>query len=333
MSIPFVKMHGCRNDYVYLDAVTDPAIERRIGARSGGGRPARAWTDLVRRMADRHAGIGSDGVIVVCKPTASAKKAGAHVRMRMFNADGGESEMCGNGVRCVAKFAHDRLKISARPLLVETGAGVLPIDYTLAARRLVTATVNMGMPRFDHAACSIRPAKLLAATQPNHVTVDTGPAQSGRWNGTLVSMGNPHIVFFPDANPGRFDRHADLQRLDLARIGPALETHPAFRRRINVHFVIPRSRGEATMRTWERGSGITQACGTGACAVLAAGVITARLARSVTLHLPGGDLAVRWDQATESIFMTGPAADVFEGRWPEPRAARRLSPPPRGVRR
>ena len=288
--VRFVKMHGLGNDYVYLDAVTHPQIARRDDL-----------PDLARRMSDRHTGIGSDGLILLCPPTASAE---AHVRMRMFNADGSESAMCGNGVRCVAKFAHDRLGVSANPMRIETGAGVLSIDYDVTDGKLTLATVDMGEPILDLADVPVDRAGLVRVLDDGvHAEFD---AAGERFKAVFVSMGNPHAVIFTD----------DVSGLDLDRLGPQIERHPAFPERINAHFAQIRSRDEATMRTWERGSGITQACGTGACAVCVAAVRTGQLDRDVLLHLPGGDLRVRWDKPTNHLFMTGPATDVFEGDWP-----------------
>ncbi len=295
----FVKMHGIGNDYIYLDAFTDPALERRPDL-----------PDLAQTLSDRHTGIGSDGLILVCRPRAAAD-----VRMRMFNADGSESEMCGNGIRCVAKFAHDRLAVRARPMRVETGRGVLSLDYALSEGKVREATVDMGAPILE--------ARAIPVTQPRQSTTDrviNGPLE---WYApldpvadglgaagvdprlTCVSMGNPHAVIFC----------GHLDALPLETVGPYLEHQPAFPNRMNIHFVQVLAREEARMRTWERGAGQTRACGTGACAVTVAGALTGRLKRSVRLHLPGGDLDIRWDEPTNHVFMTGPATDLFEGEW------------------
>lgn len=295
----FVKMHGIGNDYIYLDAVNEPALAERADL-----------PELSQRMSDRHRGVGSDGLILVCRPAAT----GADVRMRMFNADGSESEMCGNGVRCVAKFAHDRLGIRCNPMRIETGRGMLSIEYSLVQGRLDQATVDMGEPILEVEQIPVHASRVVPCdgSAPHAYRISL-PGIT--WEATFVSMGNPHAVIF---RRGGEDLTRDqLRSLDLERLGPPIEHHPAFPRRVNAHFVSIQSRGEASMRTWERGSGITQACGTGACAVLVAGVLTGRLDREATLHLPGGDLRVRWDEATGRVFMTGPATDVFEGEWPE----------------
>jgi diaminopimelate epimerase len=296
----FVKMHGLGNDYVYLDAVNAPTLDKR-----------RDFPALARAISDRHTGVGSDGLIVVCPPSKGAQ---AHVRMRMFNADGSEAEMCGNGIRCVAKFAYDRLGVRARPMLIQTGRGVMSLDYSTRKNRLTHATVDMGEPIVAHGEIGARPRYFTWHKEPL-VGLETGGVLYGA---VLVSMGNPHAVIFqnPAKKLGDFDAAA-LRDLDLARIGPALERHRAFTHRANIHFVAVTSKRTAIMRTWERGSGITQACGTGACGVLVAGVLTGRLARKAKLTLPGGPLEIEWNANAGHVLMTGPATEVFEGEWSE----------------
>ncbi len=307
MGIPFVKMHGLGNDYVYLDAARDPGLEHRLDL------PA-----LARAISDRHRGIGSDGLIIVGLPQ---QPGAADIRMRMFNADGSEAEMCGNGVRCVAKFAHDRLGVRPRPLRVETGRGVLAIDYQVLDGALARATVDMGGPILDLPAVPVDAAHIGPAGD------DGSRRLSGRgepwW---FVSMGNPHAVTLlanqpqrpagPTAPPGH-QAQPGVEAL-VAAIGPSVEVHPAFPRRVNVHAVEVLSRSRARMATWERGAGLTQACGTGACAVLVAGVLAGLLDDEATISLPGGDLEIRWDEPSGHVFMTGPAEDICEGVWPEP---------------
>ncbi len=297
----FIKMHGLGNDYVYLEAFSRPALARRPDLSA-----------LARAVSDRHRGVGSDGLILVCRPVGAARH--AHVRMRMFNADGSESEMCGNGVRCVAKFAHDRLQIRENPMRVQTGRGTLEIGYTTHRGKLTEATVDMGEPILDRKRLGYRKRE-VAWDDGLYVGLE---ALATCFAATLVSMGNPHAVIFQDPlNKQRDFDAASLRDLDLARIGPSLEHHRAFANRANIHLVAVHSHREATMRTWERGSGITQACGTGACAVLVAGVLTQRLARRAVVHLPGGDLRLHWNDATNRVLMTGPATEVFEGEWNE----------------
>jgi len=239
-------------------------------------------------IADRHFGVGGDGLILLLPPQDGVD---AHVRMRMFNADGSEAEMCGNGIRCVCKLAQDRGVCTENPMKVQTGNGVLTLDYTLDdAGEVALVTVDMGEPILDLPKVPVEESKLDASLEA----------------ATFVSMGNPHVVLY----------HDDVASLDLSALGPKLEHHPAFPRRINAHWVQVHGDDEVTMRTWERGSGITLACGTGACAVCVAGVLTGRTGREITAHLPGGDLQLRWDEATDHVFMTGPATTVFEGEWP-----------------
>ncbi|MBI1372758.1 MAG: diaminopimelate epimerase [Phycisphaera sp.] len=285
----FTKMHGIGNDYVYVNGFDEKVADP---------------TSLAPVIADRHTGVGGDGLILVLPPEQGVD---AHVRMRMFNADGSESEMCGNGVRCVAKYAHDHGLTDAKPMRVQTGNGVLTIDFTTNGNgRLAMATVDMGEPIIEAAKI---PVKIPGVGDVDRVIghpfeggIDLpDPAM------TCVSMGNPHVTFFVD----------DVQAIPLATIGPVIENHPWFPRRINVHFVQVHSRGEVTMRTWERGSGITLACGTGASAVCVAGVLTGKTDRRILAHLPGGDLTLEWRESDKRVYMTGPATEVFSGEWPD----------------
>jgi len=287
-------MHGLGNDYVYLNAVSEPGIivQRDLSA-------------LARRMSDRHRGIGSDGLIVIAEPTAESKIATVQgVRMIMFNADGSRGEMCGNGIRCVCKYAvdHGLVDRDVNPIFVETDAGVLTLEYETDEDdddRVSAVTVDMGAPTLDPESIGVIQSE-----------VDGDPDL----NAVFVGMGNPHAVFFLDGDEGG---EADLKSLDLESLGPTIENHRAFSNRINAHFVSVISRNEVHMRTWERGSGITLACGTGAAAVCVAGARSGRTDRNVLIHLPGGDLDLRWDELTDHVYMTGPAVEVFHGSWPE----------------
>ena len=269
----FTKMHGIGNDYVYVDGFAETVAD-----------PAR----LAVKIADRHTGVGGDGLILILP----SKK--ADVRMRMFNADGGEAEMCGNGVRCVAKYAFDHGLAKANPMKVETGAGILTLALHLHAGKVQSVTVNMGEPILELPKIPVMAAKLKNFAGMGELR-----------HATFVSMGNPHAVMFVK----------NVQAIDLPRVGPLVEHHPAFPRRINAHWVRVHSRSEVTMRTWERGSGITLACGTGACAVCVAGVLTGRTGRKIVAHLPGGDLHLEWRESDNCVYMTGPAAEVFTGQW------------------
>ncbi len=287
----FVKMHGLGNDYVYINGFTQHVAD-----------PAA----LAVKIADRHFGVGGDGLILVLPPTSPGD---ADVRMRMFNADGSESEMCGNGVRCVCKFAHDFGLTAANPMRVETGRGVLELRYSLdAVGQVHRVTVDMGAPILNPAQTPIDPSRLRPTAQPQTFVIPDSPTVPGSdpVTATFVSMGNPHaVIYVPDVNV-----------IDLTSVGARLETHPAFPRRMNIHFVQTLLPGEVIMRTWERGSGITLACGTGASAVCVAGVLTARGDRRILAHLPGGDLELEWRQDDDHVLMTGPAVTVFEGDYP-----------------
>lgn len=234
----------------------------------------------------------------------------------MFNADGSESEMCGNGVRCVAKYVYDH-GIAQKPRLnIETGAGVLTIDLEVANQRVSRATVDMGPPILEAAKIPV----VLKGVDPTSRVVDVplfdhvSPEPFAAWKDaagldprmTCVSMGNPHVTIYC----------RDVARVPLEQIGPVLEHAAIFPKRINVHFVQIHSAEELTMRTWERGSGITLACGTGASAVCVSGALTKRHGRRVLAHLPGGDLELRWAE-DDHVFMTGPATEVFSGEFEE----------------
>lgn len=275
----FTKMHGLGNDYVYVDL-----FRERLS-----GDPA----SLAVAISDRHFGVGSDGLILI-EPSERAD-----ARMRMFNADGSESEMCGNGVRCVAKYVHDH-GIATRPVVtIETGRGVLSLQIESRGGRAERVRVDMGAP--------ILRAAEIPTTLPGDPPIDALIEVEGlSLPVTCVSMGNPHAVAYVD----------DVARFPLETIGPMIERHPAFPRRVNAHVVEVVSTGEARMRTWERGSGITLACGTGACAVCVAGVLTGRTGHRLRAHLPGGPLELEWAGGGAPVFMTGPAVEVFSGDWP-----------------
>lgn len=276
----FTKMHGLGNDYVYVDVFDEPPP----------GDPAA----LARAVSDRHRGIGADGLILIGPSSL------ADARMRMFNADGSEGEMCGNGVRCVAKYIHDHGIAPKDRVTIETGRGVLTLDLEIDGGKVRRVRVDMGPPILKAAAIPTT----LPGNPPRNVplTVDGHELHL-----TAVSMGNPHVVAYVE----------DVATFPVQTLGPTLEHHPAFPNRINAHFVEILGPGEVRMRTWERGSGITQACGTGACAVCVAGVLTGRTDRRLLAHLPGGDLDLEWPADDASVFMTGPAVEVFSGEWPE----------------
>lgn len=290
MALQFVKMHGAGNDYVYVDG-----FEQSLP----GDIP-----ELARRVADRHTGIGGDGLILILPPTI----ADAHVRMRMFNLDGSEGQMCGNGIRCVAKYALDSGRATETPLRVETASGVLTIEVERAGDgRVSAATVDMGEPQLGPQAVGLEQrgtrrgsAFRKVADHVYGLNFNQGP---GPVEMTLVSMGNPHAVVFVDS----------LDDVTLREDGPRIAEHEAFGDGVNVHFVEVTDAGHANVLHWERGSGPTLACGTGACAVCVAGVLTGRTSRELRTTLPGGELRLRWDEASNHVFMTGPAVEVFRG--------------------
>jgi diaminopimelate epimerase len=276
----FTKMQGIGNDYVYVDGFSqEPPVDPSA---------------LAVAVSDRHFGIGSDGLILIL-PSEQAD-----ARMRMFNADGSEGEMCGNGVRCVAKYIHDHGIATRERVSIETGRGILALDLEVENGKVRRVRVDMGPPILKSAA--------IPTTLPGDPPVNVPIEVDGQtFATTAVSMGNPHaVVFVPD-----------VDAFPLEVVGPIFERHPAFPRRVNVHFVQVLSSQEVKMRTWERGSGVTLACGTGACSVCVAGVLTGQTGRTILAHLPGGDLTLEWPDDQASVFMTGPAVEVFSGEWPE----------------
>jgi diaminopimelate epimerase len=284
----FTKMHGAGNDYVYVDCFRNPMPHDPTG--------------LSRAISDRHCGVGSDGLILICPSDK------ADARMRMYNADGSEAEMCGNGIRCVAKFTYDHGLSTNNPLRIETGRGILTLQLEIRQKKVERVTVDMGEPILQ---ADLIPTTLTGASVVDHaVPVEPWFADCGLdARMTCVSMGNPHAVFYC----------RDAAKVPLETVGPKIEHAPLFPRRVNVHFVQIKSPDEVTMRTWERGSGITLACGTGACAVVVAGVLSGRTGRQITAHLPGGDLTLQWSEADNHVHMSGPAVEVFAGEWPDNR--------------
>jgi diaminopimelate epimerase len=293
----FTKMHGAGNDYVYVDCFRERAPDDP--------------SELARLIADRHFGVGGDGLILI----GPSPKADA--RMRMFNADGSEAEMCGNGIRCVAKYVFDHAICQRPSLRIETGAGVLSVDLDIVDGVAERVRVDMGRPILEAAKIPVDTKLAGADGRVVNVPLDAhvfAGAPAG-WidecrldrRMTCVSMGNPHAVLYCE----------NVAAIPLDSVGPRLETQPIFPKRINVHFVEVHSAGEVTMRTWERGSGITLACGTGASAVCVAGALAGRSDRRILAHLPGGDLELDWAE-NDHVYMTGPAVEVFSGNWSPP---------------
>ena len=264
-------MHGLGNDFIIIDAFRQPVDAPNL---------------LAARLCDRHFGIGADGLILAL-PSDSAD-----ARMRIFNADGGEPEMCGNGIRCLGKFLYDAGICRKARMAIQTRAGVLALALRVEGGAARSVTVDMGAPRFE-------PEAIPVAAETNALALE---AEGRRLSFFCVSMGNPHAVTF------------DLYPEDDAfmRLGAALEKHPAFPRRANIEFCRLNADGGADVRVWERGDGPTLACGTGACAVLAAGASQGLLPRRAEIRLPGGALDIRWAEDGH-LFMTGPAETVFEG--------------------
>ena len=274
------KMHGLGNDYVYLM----PSAERD-------------WPELSRRVSDRHFGVGSDGLILAL-PSAIAD-----MRMRMFNADGSEAEMCGNGIRCVVKFALEEGLVDAAKdsVTVETLAGIKTLQVFRENGAVTAARVDMGPPNFD-------PASLPVNVEGPGPVIDLPVTVDGMdLKLTLVSVGNPHAIHYINSDPASFP---------LERIGPQVENHPLFPRRVNFQVVQVLDRGHVKHRVWERGSGITLASGTSATAVAAASRLRGFTGDRVIDSLPGGDLVLEWD-GKGSVFMTGPATRVFDAEWLE----------------
>ena len=274
----FTKMHGAGNDYVYINGfeerVDDPVI-------------------LAQRVSNRNFGIGSDGLILIL-PSEQAD-----VKMRMFNSDGSEAEMCGNGLRCVAKYAYDHGLVEKLQIQVETGNGILPLQLFTGDSGLVERVqVNMGAPKLSRAELP-----MTGAADEQAVAISL-PLDNDTVEVTCVSMGNPHCVIFVD----------DVENCVVEQVGPLVEKHAWFPNRINVEFVQVVSRTEVIQRTWERGAGETLACGTGASAVTVAGVLTGRTERKIVNHLRGGDLQMEWRE-DGPVMMTGPAVEVFSGEF------------------
>lgn len=276
MRMKFTKMQGTGNDYVYLNCFEEKIPED----------PA----ELAVRLSDRHFGIGSDGLILI-EPSETAD-----CRMDMYNADGSRGKMCGNGIRCVGKFVYERGIAKKDILTVETLSGIKTLALEMENGIVRQVGVNMGRPILLPEEIPAKFSGKLAVNVP--LTVD------GRiWNVTCVSMGNPHCIVFVE----------DTEKIPVAEVGPKFETHPAFPQRVNAEFVQVLSRNEAKMRVWERGSGETLACGTGTCASAVACILNGKTERSVLFHLLGGDLFIRWDEASGSVFMKGPAEVSFDG--------------------
>lgn len=270
----FTKMHGAGNDYIYVNCFS--------------GEPADP-SALAVRLSDRHKGIGADGLVLICKSGV------ADAKMRMFNADGSEGKMCGNAIRCVGKYLYDRGMTEKRDLSIETLSGVKQLRLFVEEGKVTSARVDMGAAVFD-------PARIPVQLPGSAVIGERVHIAGGVHTITCVSMGNPHCVVFEDPD-----------EVDLEKLGPLFETDPIFPERVNTEFVKVVGRNVLKMRVWERGSGETWACGTGACAAAVAAVLNGHCPKDsdILVHLRGGDLTIRYTDA--AVWMTGPAVTVFEG--------------------
>ena len=271
----FTKMHGLGNDYIYVNCFEE-TVEKPVEA--------------AKRLSDRRFGIGSDGLILICPSEV------ADFRMVMYNADGSQAQMCGNGIRCVGKYVYDRGLTSKTRVTVETGAGIKTLELTVAGGVVQLVRVDMGEPVWEPARIPVRSDLPRFLAQPVEVAGRT-------WTLSCVSMGNPHAVTFVD----------DVDALPLEKLGPEFENHLLFPERINTEFVQKLDGQTLKMRVWERGSGETWACGTGACAVYAAASALGCCRGRTTLQLRGGELLIDSDVHNNHIFMTGPATFVFDG--------------------
>ncbi|MDD2971189.1 MAG: diaminopimelate epimerase [Lachnospiraceae bacterium] len=303
----FTKMHGCGNDYVYING-----FEEQVSNRS----------EVAVKVSDRHFGIGGDGAIFI-NPSDNAD-----FEMEMYNADGTRAEMCGNGIRCVAKYVYDKGLTDKKTLSIESFGKIKYIDLTVADGKVTMVKVNMGSPELRAAYIPVDLTKIAAGDEAETVTVINSDMneieESGKVNQsdteqtvlnvpitvagkeyrmTAVSMGNPHAVIFVD----------DVANFELEKIGPLFEHHPCFPKRVNVEFVKIIDRKNVEMRVWERGTGETLACGTGCCATVAACILNGLTDSEVTVKLLGGRLTIQWDREQNLIYMTGPATTVFDG--------------------
>jgi diaminopimelate epimerase len=272
----FIKMHGIGNDYVYVDGFRETVSEPE---------------KVAVRISDRHFGVGGDGLILILPSDK------ADARMRIFNADGSEAQMCGNGIRCLAKYVYESGISRKSELAVETLAGVLSLQLTTTHGSVEQVKVNMGMPR-------LRRQDIPMRGEGDRVLGEKLTAGDRAFTVTCVSMGNPHCVIYVD----------DVAQFPVTHYGALLEHHPQFPQRTNVEWVEWINHREVRQRTWERGAGETLACGTGACATTVASVLNGKTGRAVTVHLLGGDLEIEW-AADEHVYMTGPAVEVFRGDW------------------
>lgn len=275
--IKFTKMHGLGNDYVYINC-TD-------------GQEIKDVSNLAQFVSNRHFGVGSDGLILICKSKV------ADFKMRMFNYDGTEAEMCGNGIRCVGKFVYDKGLTNKDEITVETLAGIKKLKFNIKEGKVETVQVDMGEP-------ILKPDKIPVIADECPVKIKL---EDKEFRFTCVSMGNPHAITIID----------DVKNFDIEKYGPILEVDEHFPRRANIEFIELVDKNNIKMRVWERGAGETLACGTGACASVVACNLNGYIENEANVELLGGNLQIKWDKENNHIYMTGPAKTVFEGELPE----------------
>lgn len=271
----FTKMHGCGNDYIYVNCLEEEVKNPN---------------EIAKIVSDRHFGIGGDGLVLIC-PTDKAD-----YRMRMFNADGSEGEMCGNAIRCVAKYVYDNKITNKDKISIDTLGGIKYLDLKIEDNKVVEVTVNMGAPITEPKLVPVVSEKEIVLGEPLEINGEV-------YEITCVSMGNPHaVVFVPDT-----------KAIEIEKIGPLFENNKMFPNRINTEFIQVLDRKNINMRVWERGSGETLACGTGACASVVACILNNKTDDEVTVNLLGGSLRIKYDREQNLVFMTGPATKVFDG--------------------
>ena len=274
--LEFIKMHGLGNDYVYMNAINQNIKNRN---------------ELAKKVSDRHYGIGSDGLILICESNV------ADFRMQMFNSDGTEAEMCGNGIRCVGKYVYDNGFTNKNNLTIETLAGIKKLKLITKDKKVEKVKVDMGEPIFE-------PEKIPVISKENPVKSLILNLLDRNFKFTCISMGNPHAITFMDD---------EINKFDVEKYGKEAEINKAFPKRTNVEFINILNKNKIKMRVWERGAGETLACGTGACASAVAAVLNEYTDRNITVELLGGNLEIEWNQKDNHIYMTGPATTVFKG--------------------
>ena len=289
MKFKFTKMQGCGNDYIYVNGFT-------------GKIPQEEKTELVRHISDRHFGIGGDGVIFI-NPSAEAD-----FEMEMYNADGSRAEMCGNGIRCVAKYVYDKGLTDKTDISVISCGQIKYLQLFLKEGQVDTVRVNMGAPELRPERIPVTVAEAGTPLEQERIVNAPIIVQGKEYKMTCVSMGNPHAVIFLE----------DVTNLEIEQIGPYFENHERFPKRINTEFVKVLDKKTVQMRVWERGTGETLACGTGCCATVVACILNGLTDEKVTVKLLGGEIEIEWDREANLVYMTGPAVTVFEGEYDVP---------------